>query len=127
MILVYGGTGFIGKYIVKQLDNKPYILSKSRIYDYNNVLNDINTYKPKFIISAAGFSTPSTIDYYESHKSDLLLTNTIGNIILAHLCKKMNIHLSLIMSGCIYQYDNLSYISQKNEKDIPNFFGSYYS
>ncbi len=129
MILIYGGSGFIGKHIIKQLNlnNMNYILSKKRIYNYIDILTDINTYSPKYIISAAGFSTPTTIDYYENNKSDLLLTNTVGNLILAHLCKKMNIHLSLIMSGCIYQYDKKPYGYEKYETDTPNFFGSYYS
>ncbi len=130
MILIYGGTGFIGKHIVNILKNKTkfsYILSKKRIYNYNDVLEDIEKYKPKYIISAAGYSTPNTIDFYEKNKSDLLLTNTTGNLILAYLCNKMNIHLTLIMSGCIYDYQDKPYFLQKTEDHVPNFFGSYYS
>jgi dTDP-4-dehydrorhamnose reductase len=88
-------------------------------------------YKPKSIISTAGFSTPNTIDFYESHKEELILTNTVGNLILADLTSKYDIHLTLIMSGCIYNYKNYDDIGYYNfkytEKNIPNFSGSFYS
>ena len=103
------------------------MLSSNRIYNYNDVLDDIKLYKPKFIISTAGYSTPNTIDYYESHKEELILTNTTGNLILADLASKHEIHLTLIMSGCIYTYKDNDYTKQYNEEDIPNFSGSFYS
>ncbi len=136
MILIYGGNGYIGKHIVKELKKNTetqleFKLSSNRIYNYNDVLNDIKFYRPKFIISAAGYSTPTTIDHYEHHKEELILTNTIGNLILADLTSKYNIHLILIMSGCIYQYNNyndIGYFKFKfNEESIPNFSGSFYS
>lgn len=133
MILVYGGTGFIGKHIVKELkkNNLEFVLSSNRIYNYTDIENDIKLYKPKYIISAAGYSTKSTIDHYESHKEELILTNTTGNLILADLTSKYKIHLTLIMSGCIYNYknyDDIGYFKFKyTEKDIPNFSGSFYS
>jgi len=127
-ILIYGGKGFIGKHILKVLYkyNKKYILSNKRIYNYNDILEDIDIYKPKFIISSAGFSTPNNIDFYENNKSDLMLTNTVGNLILAYLCNKMNIHLTIIMSGCIYNYHKY-FDHPFTELDIPNFNGNYYS
>ena len=136
-IVITGGSGFIGKHIVKELNKKNlhYVLSSKRIYNYNDVLKDIEFYHPKFIISAAGYSTPTTIDFYENNKENLILTNTIGNLILADLSSRHNIHLTLIMSGCIYQYkkhfeEYINYYSKSNiykESDIPNFNGSFYS
>lgn len=135
MILIYGGTGFIGNYIISELNkhNLSYVLSSNRIYKYDDVLSDINTYKPTFIISAAGFSTPTNIDFYENNSEDLILTNTTGNLILADLSSRYNIHLTLIMSGCIYSYpntDNIDYYDKQHiytEEDLPNFCGSIYS
>lgn len=130
MILIYGGKGFIGNYIVSELNkhNILYKLSSKRIYKYDDVVDDINQYKPTHIISAAGFSTPTNIDYYEYNVEDLILTNTTGNLILADLTKRYNIHLTLIMSGCIYKYTNDDYYNNiYYEKDIPNFYGSTYS
>jgi nucleoside-diphosphate-sugar epimerase len=78
MILIYGGNGFIGNYIISELKkhNIIYKLSSKRIYKYNDIINDIHEYKPTHIISAAGYSTPSNIDYYESNVENLILTNT---------------------------------------------------
>ena len=46
MILIYGGTGFIGNYIVSELNkhNILYKLSSKRIYKYDDVMDDINQY-----------------------------------------------------------------------------------
>jgi 3,5-epimerase/4-reductase len=134
MIVVYGGTGFVGSYITKQLvsDGKFYMSSKTRIHNYEDIKKELSIYKPTHVISAAGFSTPTNIDFYEKNKSSLLLVNTAGNIILANICQELGIHLTIIMSGCIY---NSSIIKQNGKKydkifkDIEeaNFNGSYYS
>jgi dTDP-4-dehydrorhamnose reductase len=130
MILIYGGKGFIGNYIVSELNkhNILYKLSSKRIYKYDNIIDDINEYKPTHIISAAGYSTPSNIDYYESNVENLILTNTTGNLILTDISNRYNIHLTLIMSGCIYTYVNNDYHNNiYYEDDLPNFYGSTYS
>lgn len=132
MILIYGGNGYIGKYITSELDksNLQYILSSNRIYKYDSILQDINQYNPTHIISAAGYKTPTNIDFYEYNANELILTNTTGNLILADLCNKFNIHLTLIMSGCIYTYVDEHYYENYNifyENDFPNFYGSIYS
>lgn len=133
MILIYGGNGFIGKHIIKELkkNNLVFSLSSKRIYNYSDIENDIKLYNPKFIISSAGYSTPNTIDHYEKNKSKLILTNTTGNLILADLSLKYKIHLTIIMSGCIYQYNqynNAYYQANKfTERSTPNFYGSFYS
>jgi dTDP-4-dehydrorhamnose reductase len=133
MILIYGGSGYIGKHIVKELEknNLEFVLSSKRIYNYTDIESDIELFNPEFIISAAGYSTPTTIDHYESHKEELILTNTTGNLILADLTSKYKIHLTLILSGCIYQYKDYSdfnyYKLKFTEESTPNFSGSFYS
>lgn len=130
MILIYGGTGFIGKYIVSELNkhNLLYKLSSKRTYKYDDILDDINQYKPTHIISAAGFSTPTNIDYYEYNVENLILTNTTGNLILADITKRYNIHLTLFMSGSIYTYTSDDYYNNiYYEENIPNFYGNTYS
>lgn len=129
MIIVYGSSGFIGSYIIKELNknNKHYVLLKTRIENYENIKKDIKKYNPTHIISAAGYPTPTTVDFYETHKSDLLLINTVGNIILANLCEKYNVHLTLIMSGCIYKHSDNNYYKYYSENEKPNFTDSYYS
>ncbi len=90
MIVVYGASGFVGQYITKHLVNEGefYMSSKTRIHNYEEIKKELKLYKPTHVISAAGYSTPNNIDFYEKNKSNLLLVNTAGNIILANICKE---------------------------------------
>ncbi len=134
MIVVYGASGFVGQYITKHLVNEGefYMSSKTRIHNYEEIKKELKLYKPTHVISAAGYSTPNNIDFYEKNKSNLLLVNTAGNIILANICKELDIHLTIIMSGCIYNSSLVNAKGQKYDKifkdiDEPNFLASYYS
>ncbi len=135
LILMYGSSGFIGNYVTRYLNNHNifYISSKTRTYNFESIENDILKYKPTHIISLAGSKIESNIDCFEinENKKDLILTNTIGNYNLAYLSDKHNIHLTLFMSGCIYNYRN-NYDKQLYKNEIiesypPNFKESYYS
>jgi dTDP-4-dehydrorhamnose reductase len=103
-------------------NQKHYLCSKTRIYEYSLIKEELKLYNAKTVICAAGFSTPTNIDYYESKKSDLLLTNTVGVLVLAKVCEELNIHMVVIMSGCIFSGDQVY-----NDKSTPDFTGSYYS
>ncbi len=142
MIIIYGSTGFIGSHIVKELikNGISFLCSKTRIHDYTNVRKELLLYKPTNVINSAGFATPNNIDFYEENvenKSNLILANTAGNIILANLCKEFDIHYITIMSGCIYNSKQTEYnakhmqyttkFKEFKEKDEPNFSGSLYS
>jgi dTDP-4-dehydrorhamnose reductase len=124
MIVIYGSNGFVGRHITLALTNaqKHYLCSKTRIYEYSYIKEELKLYNAKTVICAAGFPTPTNIDYYESKKSDLLLTNTVGVLVLAKACEELDIHLIVIMSGCIFSGEFVY-----NDKSIPDFTGSYYS
>lgn len=123
MIIIYG-TGFIGKHIVKVLNSMciPYMCSKTRTFNYNEIKEEIDTYKPCAVINATGFPTPTNIDFYEDKVSKLVMTNTVGNLLLASICEDREIHYITIMSGCIFDGD-----IKFTDKSIPNFSGSCYS
>ncbi len=145
MIVIYGSGGFIGSHIVKELcneseHNSSFMCSKTRIWNYDNIYEELKLYKPTSVINATGYPTPSNIDFYEENtenKSNLILTNTAGNIILADICNKLRIHYVAIMSGCIYdsykcthplRYPRvMKYVKTFNEKSKPNFQESLYS
>lgn len=133
MIVIYGSTGFIGSHLVSYLcsgSTVAFMCSKTRVWQYKEVYEELSTYKPTSVINIAGYPTPTNIDYYEQNvdnKSNLFLTNTAGNIMLADICHKLNIHYVTIMSGCIFD----STLSKKptifSDDDKPNFYGSLYS
>lgn len=56
--------------------------------------------------------------------------NVIGNLNVADLCFLRKIHLTLMATGCIYEYDGTHAIGSGigfTEKDVPNFAASWYS
>ncbi len=124
MIIIYG-SGFIGGHITAELQKvgMHFMVSKTRVYDYNAVKEEIQVYNPTAIINAAGLATPTNIDFYEDQIPQLLMTNTVGNVMLAALCEEFNIHYVTIMSGCIFDSQKRVY----SDLASPNFTGSAYS
>jgi len=124
MIIVYG-TGFIGKHITKALSEQGifYLCSKTRTYNYDQLREEIELYQPSAIINATGFPTPTNIDFYEDNIDKLVLTNSVGNLMLAALCEELDIHYLTIMSGCIFDGKGMIF----TDRSCPNFIGSAYS
>lgn len=132
MIVIYGSTGFIGSHIVSYLcaNNTVFMCSKTRVWQYKEIYEELSTYKATTVINVAGYPTPTNIDYYEEsidNKSNLFLTNTAGNIMLADICYKLNIHYVTIMSGCIFDSTVTKHPTIFSDDDKPNFYGSLYS
>ncbi len=131
MIVIYGSSGFIGRHLIKYLSTIKdihFMCSKTRIWDYKNIEEELKLFRPTAVINMAGYPTPTNIDFYEEsteNKSNLLLTNTTGNIVLADICNKFKIHLITLMSGCIFDSTEKNTIF--SDDDTPNFFGSLYS
>lgn len=123
IFLVYGASGFVGKQLVKSLDNMGavYVCSKARTWDVKAVEEDIRKFNPTHVINASGYATPDNVDHYETHEQELTLTNTTGVLALAHACWKAHAHYTVIMSGCIYEG------GPWKDTDEPNFKGSAYS
>lgn len=132
MIVIYGSTGFVGSHIVSYLcsTGSAFMCSKTRVWQYKEIYEELSTYKATTVINAAGYPTPTNIDYYEEsidNKSNLFLTNTAGNIMLADICHKLNIHYVTIMSGCIFDSTTTKRLTIFSDDDKPNFYGSLYS
>lgn len=137
-ILVYGHKGWIGQQFINILKDKniDYILGNSRVDNINDVLNELNTYKPSHVISFIGRTHGtindkifSTIDYLEEQGKlkENLCDNLYAPISLALACKGNNIHYTYLGTGCIFNYIENSEMIGFTESDIPNFFGSSYS
>jgi nucleoside-diphosphate-sugar epimerase len=56
--LVYGATGYLGSHVVKwlQLKNKNFATSKSRLENRQDLVRDLEFYRPKYVICAAGLA-----------------------------------------------------------------------
>ena len=92
------------------------------------------------------------VDWCESNKEETIRSNVIGALNLADVCHLRKVHLTMLGSGCVYQFDNehpmpnetqifkdLNDLETKinnyedanckgfKESDEQNFFGSFYS
>jgi 3,5-epimerase/4-reductase len=122
-IMLLGSSGFIGTHIRSTLDKAGafYVCSTARTYDLPALERDIIKFKPTAVINCSGYSTPTTVDWYEDHQQEMILTNTVGVVNVAHVCWQHGIHCTTIMSGCIYSGGPWA------DSDVPNFTGSAYS
>jgi UDP-glucose 4,6-dehydratase len=118
--IILGHKGYIGKHILKHVPNS--IGIDTRLENVDELRRQISILKPKYIISAAGISGKPTIDWCESHKSETIFTNVTCQLNLINLCKELNIHLTIIGSGAVFNGDKLF-----TEEDEPNFTGTFYS
>lgn len=131
--LIFGGkTGWIGQKIVKllELQGQAYYVAESRMEDRSEILKEIQTSKPKYIINCAGITGTPTVDYCETHQIETIRSNIIGTLNLIDTVYTYGIHITNIGSGCIYEYNKTHPIGSGigfKETDEPNFFGSFYS
>ena len=135
MLLVYGGNGWIGKKVVDLLNQRTcVVVGTSRVDDIQAVEHEIHQHRPSNVICLVGRTHGTyngeyipTIDYLE--KKGMLNENVRDNLFcplaLALICKKNDIHLTYLGTGCIFTYDDT--VRRFKEIDTPNFFGSSYS
>ena len=140
-VLIYGGGGWIGKQFIQILKNNnvEYAEGVSRVDSEKWLKEEINYIKPTHIISFIGRThgvindkVYSTIDYLEQpgKLTENIRDNLYSPLLLAIICKKQNIHLTYIGTGCIFKYDTNHLVNSKTgftEESKPNFFGSSYS
>lgn len=132
-VLVFGGkTGWMGKHIVALLQERDcnVVCASSRLENRESIIKEIQETKPDFIINAAGLTGTPNVDWCETHKQETLRTNVIGTLTLADVAFTLNIHLTNVSTGCIYEYDATHPMGSGigfTEEDEPNFKGSFYS
>jgi dTDP-4-dehydrorhamnose reductase len=141
-VLLYGHKGWIGNQLIKILQNNNIniILGTSRVDNKEDVENEITTVKPTHIISTIGRThgkignkVYTTIDFLEQKGKtyENVRDNLFSPMILGLLCKKHNIHLTYLGTGCIFKYDDKHPYAQEingfTEDSKPNFFDSSYS
>lgn len=132
-VLVFGGkTGWIGQKVVKELVKQGHepICAESRLENRQDLIAEITRVKPDYIINAAGIIGRPTVDWCEEHKQETLRTNVLGTLNLVDVAYTLNLHVTNISTGCIYEYDEKHPMWSGigfTEQDEPNFTGSFYS
>lgn len=129
-VLVYGYNGWIGGMFVNEFEKKGwYVLNgKSRVDDIQNVEKELMDTNPDRVVCCIGRTHGEgipTIDYLEQKGKlrENINDNLFAPVSLAILCNKLDIHLSYLGTGCIFDSPDKIY----TEEDKPDFFGSSYS
>lgn len=142
--LIWGHKGWIGQqvlaYLKKFHSNIEIFLSEKRAHILSDVETEFKLIRPTHVFSFIGRTHGEidgklypTIDYLEQPNKikENVQDNLFAPIGLAILCKKYEIHLTYIGTGCIFEYDDQHPFGQEKngftEDSLPNFFGSSYS
>jgi len=138
--LLYGSRGWIGGQLTNILTQmgETFVEGSARLDNYEETLNEIKKFNPDRVISTIGrTSGPGhpNIDYLElpGKLIENLRDNLHGPINLASICQSLDIHMTYLGTGCIYEFDENhpmeSWEQTKGftEEDVPNFSGSQYS
>lgn len=123
MIVVLGGSGYVGSSIVNLLssEGKEFrVLSRKdcNYYDPASLSGAIGN--ADFVINAAGYTGRPNVDACELHKHDCLMGNAVLPGIVKEVCESKKLPWIQISSGCIYtgtRSDGTGF----TEADTPNF------
>lgn len=131
-VLLYGSTGWIGSQLLQLLNDKniDVISSKVRLDNYSDIGKELDLIQPTHVINSAGLTGRPSVCWCEDHKDEVISVNVIGTTVLADECRRRNIHLTYMGTGCIYEYDDIHTIENQigfTEEDEPNFEKSFYS
>jgi dTDP-4-dehydrorhamnose reductase len=121
---VLGGNGFIGSVIMNSISEEKESVFKTnaRLEEVEKIDKELKLYKPKYVICSAGLTGTPNISWCETHKTETIETNITYQMTLAHLCKKKNIHLTIISSGVIFNNDR--YYTERDDGNFnENFYG----
>ncbi len=137
-ILIYG-KGWIANMVITYLRENKYDFfeGRSRLDDVSSVTEELEDVKPTHVLCFVGRTHGfidgkeyTTIDYLEQKGKlyENLRDNLFAQTALAIICKDLKVHLSLIATGCIFNYD-LDHTTEFGftEESLPNFFDSSYS
>lgn len=102
--VLMGSKGFLGSEIKKILEqqNKNFICFDTRLENYKEIETKLSIYKPKYVICAAGISGKPTIAWCDKNKEETFKVNVIDTLNLCEITKKLNIHLTLLGSGSVF-------------------------
>lgn len=120
---VFGGNGFIGSVIMETLysKNKTVFKTNLRLENVSEIEKELAYYKPKYVICSAGLTGVPNIEWCETNKTETIETNITYQMTLAQICRKLNIHLTIIGSGVIFKNDRFY-----TEEEEGNYNGNFY-
>ena len=122
--VIFGSNGYLGSHITNILktQKKNVIIINDRLSDISTIKNKLILYKPKYVINAAGLTGVPNIDWCDSNKEQTIETNITYQLTLCHICKELNIHLTIFGSGGIFNTTGT-----KSDNEVGDYFDKFYS
>jgi len=107
MILLLGGTGYIGRAFADELQRRGLVYASlsRREVDYTRfdlLLAFLRSTQPQFVINAAGYIGRPNVDACELDKAGTLAGNVLLPQTIAQACEVAGIPWGHVASGCIY-------------------------
>jgi dTDP-4-dehydrorhamnose reductase len=124
MILLLGGTGYIGEAFRRELERRQLPvrnLSRKEV-DYTRfdpLVAFLKANRPEFVVNCAGYTGKPNVDACETAKADTLAGNTVLPLTIAAACAATDIPWGHVSSGCIYSGAKIETNGQLHvEKDL---------
>ncbi len=125
MILLLGGSGFIGTAFRNHMNRDGTEYFNVRRADCNYYDRDqldwlIEQTRPTFLINAAGYAGVPNVDACEVNKAECLNANAVLPGIIREVCAGRRLPWGQVSSGCIYTGQSTNEVGFR-ETDPPNF------
>lgn len=129
-ILLYGNGWIAGMFKDLCEESGDRVTQGGRISDIETLYEEVRQVNPDRVVCMIGRTHGegfATIDYLEQKGKlvENINDNLYAPLILAEVCKRRNIHMTYLGTGCIFTYDDEKVLFEESDK--PNFFGSAYS
>ena len=138
-VLVFG-AGYLGTNLADSNNYSTYgieliQLSKEKIQSIADVERELSAYKPDVVINTIAKTGRPNVDWCESNKTETLFSNTTVPLMILDACKRANVQMVHIGTGCLYRTAyklnesgaETGNIQQFSENDEANFLPGYYS
>ena len=131
-VLVYGGTGFLGKCVLEELVkmNKPFKMCSARLENRPDLVREIQETSPSHVLCLAGLTGKPNIFWCDTNQVETIRINLIGQLNIADVASEFNLHCTLISTGITYTYDEEHTVNSGKgftEEEKPNFDRNFYS
>jgi dTDP-4-dehydrorhamnose reductase len=115
--LIIGG-GWIGKICSEAWSDSE--LCTRKIKSVEGALDVIDSYQPDVVLNAAGVTGKPNVDWCETHVAETVEGNVLLPYFLAEACKRKNVYMLHIGSGCVFYGESLHSDGQWKPDDFAN-------
>lgn len=107
MILLLGGTGYVGEAFQRELaarglEHRNVRRSEADYGRFDVLMGLLKARKPTFVVNCAGYTGKPNVDACEVAKADTLVGNTLLPQTIGQACAALGVAWGHVSSGCIY-------------------------